>query len=181
MCIDWIGQLKKIRKKSLKKGKGSVCKDRKATAKKSFCFMSFELVGRIEVTKFILFVFLMCVCMCVRACVCVCVCVCVRARVCVCVCVRKRRKIDLQLCVCVCARVHVCVCVSVVFFLFFSFHAMEWKGQINTEKDFFLYFFCGSKSDICEENEFFFLVFRRFFLLCNTCHMFVLSFFPYFL
>ena len=24
----------------------------------------------------------------------------------------------------------------------------------------------------------FFLVFRRFFLLCNTCHMFVLSFFP---
>ena len=44
---------------------------------KSFCFMSFELVGRIEVTKLILFVFLMCVCVCVCVRVCVFVCVCV--------------------------------------------------------------------------------------------------------
>ena len=95
------------------------------------------------------------------------------------VCVRKRRKIDL--CVCVCARACARVCVSVVFFIIFifSFHAMEWKGQINTENEFFLYFFCGSKSDVCEEMSFF-CVFRRFFLLCNTCHMFVLSFSEFF-
>ena len=74
--LDRTGKKKK-KKKNLKKGKGSVCKE-KLDCKKSFCFMSFELVGRIEVTKLILFVFLMCVY------VCACVCVCLRARACVC-------------------------------------------------------------------------------------------------
>ena len=52
LCIDWIGQVKK--KKNLKKGK-EVFVRKKATAKSLLSFISFELVGRIEVTKLILF------------------------------------------------------------------------------------------------------------------------------